>query len=165
MKRVSLNPLNIVTSRPILVFLRPRAWVKRVSKYESSFERSVLSHAAVIISAWFYMLCFSAVFVSICLFIYCSTCLLSEMVNKYEYKKIPKFKTRVAWHHYPFGVIYHHLAYTVLIATTQCRKLEATATRRSRGVAKKLRQELIRRWDSERELLRSTPGRYANSLK
>ena len=26
-------------------------------------------------------------------------------------------------------------------------------------------QELIRRWDSERELLRSTSGRYANSLK
>jgi len=26
-------------------------------------------------------------------------------------------------------------------------------------------QELIRRWASERELLRSAPGRYANSLK
>jgi len=26
-------------------------------------------------------------------------------------------------------------------------------------------QELIRRWDSERELLRSAPGRYPNSLK
>jgi len=26
------------------------------------------------------------------------------------------------------------------------------------------RQELIRGWDSERELLRSTPGRYTNSL-
>ena len=26
-------------------------------------------------------------------------------------------------------------------------------------------QELIRRWDSERELLRSTPERYTNSLK
>jgi len=28
-----------------------------------------------------------------------------------------------------------------------------------------LKQELIRRWDSERELLRSTSGRYPNSLK
>jgi len=28
-----------------------------------------------------------------------------------------------------------------------------------------LKQELIRRWDGEREFLRSTPGRYANSLK
>jgi len=28
-----------------------------------------------------------------------------------------------------------------------------------------LEQELIRRWDSERKLLCSTPGRYANSLK
>jgi len=27
------------------------------------------------------------------------------------------------------------------------------------------KQELIRRWDSERELLCSTPGRYPNSLK
>jgi len=27
------------------------------------------------------------------------------------------------------------------------------------------RQELIRRWDSERELLRSVPGSYSNSLK
>jgi len=26
-------------------------------------------------------------------------------------------------------------------------------------------QELIRRWDSERELLRSAPGSYSNSLK
>jgi len=26
-------------------------------------------------------------------------------------------------------------------------------------------QELIRRWDSERELLRSAPGSYPNSLK
>jgi len=26
-------------------------------------------------------------------------------------------------------------------------------------------QELISRWDSERELLRSAPGRYPNSLK
>jgi len=28
-----------------------------------------------------------------------------------------------------------------------------------------LKQELIRRWDSERELLRSAPGSYLNSLK
>jgi len=27
------------------------------------------------------------------------------------------------------------------------------------------RQELIKRWDSERELLRSAPGSYPNSLK
>jgi len=29
----------------------------------------------------------------------------------------------------------------------------------------KSRQELIRKWDSERELLRSAPGSYPNSLK
>jgi len=28
-----------------------------------------------------------------------------------------------------------------------------------------IKQELIRRWDSERELLRSAPGSYSNSLK
>jgi len=27
------------------------------------------------------------------------------------------------------------------------------------------KQDLIRRWDSERELLRSAPGSYPNSLK
>jgi len=28
-----------------------------------------------------------------------------------------------------------------------------------------VKQECIRRWDSERELLRSAPGSYPNSLK
>jgi len=33
------------------------------------------------------------------------------------------------------------------------------------NVHKVWKQELIRRWDSERELLRSAPGSYPNSLK
>ena len=54
------------------------------------------------------------------------------------------------------------------LSAAKCRRFRGRRDRRTHTHTQthtQIKQELIRRWDSERELLRSAPGSYPNSLK